>query len=234
MPALDFESDQFLTLLTDALRAGPGSPEWHEAVEVLRTNGSGEHDEHRLLIAARENLEKGKEYRSVRAGPGFSRKLNEALDSEATKPKQPPTTGVVAIVSAGLILVAAGVVLYLLFPGGAPTAAIEKLSNTYFVEPVVERRFDARIAAEFDRIGSLPIEADGGLHPAAGASAGTLTGGGIVWSQKVSADQPIAIDATLRVTRPTDDVIAEVFVSDTNNFSTDKSTSGHEFLWLYQ
>src|SRR5215218_3674787 len=142
MPTLDFESDQFLQLLTDALRAGPGSPEWHEAVEVLRTNGSGEHDEHRLLIAARENLEKGKEYRSVRAGPGFARKLNEALDSETTKPKHPPTTGVVALVSAGLILIAAAVVLYLLFPGGAPTASIEELSNTYFVDPILNASFN--------------------------------------------------------------------------------------------
>src|SRR3954471_9755751 len=128
MPTLDFESDQFLQLLTDALRAGPGSPEWHETVEALRTNGSGHHDEYQMLIAARENLEKGKEFRSVRAGPGFSRKLNDALDSEGTSKKGPPTTSIVAIVSAGLLLGAAAVLLYLLFPGGAPTAAIEKLS----------------------------------------------------------------------------------------------------------
>ena len=89
MSTLDFESDQFLQLLTDALRAGPGSPEWHEAVETLRTNGIEQKDEYRLLISARENLEKGKEYRSVRAGPGFSRKLNEALDTESTSKKSP-------------------------------------------------------------------------------------------------------------------------------------------------
>ena len=86
MPTLDFESDQFLALLTEALRAGPGSPEWHEAVETLRSDGSHDMDEYRLLIAARENLEKGKDYRSVRGAgvfeeaercPGYRRGFKE-------------------------------------------------------------------------------------------------------------------------------------------------------------
>src|SRR5436190_15011609 len=183
MPALDFASDQFLQLLTDALRAGPGSPEWHEAVEALRTNGIAEKNEYRLLISARENLEKGKKYRSVRAGPGFGRKLDDALDAEATGRKGAPTTSVVAIVSAGLLLAAAAVLLYLLFPGGAPTAAIEKLSTTYFVEPVLERGFDYSIAKDFDRIGSLNIETQRGLHPAGEDQSVALSGGGIVWTQ---------------------------------------------------
>lgn len=234
MPALDFESDQFLQLLTDALRAGPGSPEWHEAVEALRANGISQRDEYQLLISARENLEKGKDYRSVRAGPGFGRKLNDALDVEATGKKGPPTTSVVAIVSAGLLLAAAAVLLYLLFPGGAPTAAIEKLSTTYFVEPLMEHGFDYSIAKDFDRIGSLNIEAQRGLHPAGEDQSAALSGGGIVWTQKIAANQPIAVDVNLRVTRPTDDIIAEIFVTDSDKFDPDKGTSGHEFLWLYQ
>ncbi len=235
MPALDFESDQFLQLLTDALRAGPGSPEWHEAVEALRTNGSGHHDEYQMLIAARENLEKGKEYRSVRAGPGFSRKLNDALDSDVSSPrKTPPTTGTIAFISAGMILAAAGVLLYLLFPGGAPTAAIDKLANTYFVEPMLERGFETSIGNDFGKIGSLRVEAQRGLHPAAGSESDELRGGGIVWMKKIPANQPVAIDATLRIARPTDATIAEVFISDNDNFTTDRGTSNHEFLWLYQ
>jgi hypothetical protein len=234
MQALDFESDQFLQLLMEALRAGPGSPEWHEAVEALRIDGIAEKDEYRLLISARENLEKGKEYRSVRAGPGFGRKLNDALDAEATGKKGPPTTSMVAIVSAGLLLAAAAVLLYLLFPGGAPTAAIEKLSNTYFVEPILEHGFEYSIARDFDRIGSLKMDAQRGLHPVADDQTSALSGGGIVWTQKIAANQPIAIDVNLRVIRPTDDVIAEIFITDSDKFDPDKGTSGHEFLWLYQ
>jgi len=34
--AAEIESDPFFELLTDALRAGPGSPQWHQAVQRLR------------------------------------------------------------------------------------------------------------------------------------------------------------------------------------------------------
>ena len=81
-----FESDADLKLLTDALRAGPASPQWHEAVTQLRAGGvngsDASADEYRLLVAARENLESGREYRSVRAGPGFTRKVMLPLAPE--------------------------------------------------------------------------------------------------------------------------------------------------------
>jgi hypothetical protein len=234
METLNFESDQFLQLLTDALRAGPGSPEWHDAVGTLRTNGNAEHDEYRLLITARENLEKGREYRSIRAGPGFTTKLNDALDNQASSKKPPPTTGIVAFASAALILLGAAVILYLLFPGGTPTAAIEKLSNTYFVEPLLEHGFETSISEDFGHIGLLPVEAQHGLHPANAPDTDTTTGGGIVWMQKLAPDEPVAIDVNLRIARPTDQLVAEVFVSDSGDFSADKGTTPHEFLWLYQ
>ena len=60
MTELDFESDDFLSLLTDALRAGPGSPPWHEALQRLRAGGIQHADEYRLLVTAREHLESGR------------------------------------------------------------------------------------------------------------------------------------------------------------------------------
>ena len=39
MTELDFESAQ-LQLVTDALRAGPGTPEWRTAISTLDQNGS--------------------------------------------------------------------------------------------------------------------------------------------------------------------------------------------------
>ena len=235
MPTLDFESDQFLTLLTDALRAGPGSPEWHEAVESLRSNGADDRDEYQLLLTARENLEKGKEYRSIRAGQGFARKLNAALDEDETSTKKsPPTAGAIAIVSAALILTAAAVLLYMLFPSGAPTAAIDRLANTYFVDTALEAGFDSNIPSAFNRAGLLPVEAQRGLHLSNIASSTATSGGGIVWTEAVAANQAIAIDANLRIARPTDNLIAEIFVADDPNFSDDKGTSSHELLWLYQ
>jgi len=55
MPSQIDTNDPFLILLTDALRAGPGSPQWHEAVSQLKLAGENV-DEYKLLIEARESL----------------------------------------------------------------------------------------------------------------------------------------------------------------------------------
>ena len=77
--AIDTEPDAFLNLLTDALRAGPASRAWAEALEQLRSRGDGigkaQTDEYKLLLDAREALASGKDYREVRAGTGFTRRL---------------------------------------------------------------------------------------------------------------------------------------------------------------
>src|SRR6476619_7514162 len=66
MTELDFESDPKLELLTDALRAGPGTPQWRQALgAVEHTPGS---DEFKALYTARERLASGRGYREVRAG----------------------------------------------------------------------------------------------------------------------------------------------------------------------
>src|SRR5256885_17183726 len=102
---IDFQSDQFMTLLTDALRSGPGSPEWHQAVRQVRAanaEGAAAADEYAMLYAARERLEAGKEYRSVRPGPGFTRKVMESVDEEGrTGPGGLPTANVIALLAAG-------------------------------------------------------------------------------------------------------------------------------------
>src|SRR4051812_31470893 len=96
MTELDFDADQFLQLLTDALRAGPGSPEWHDAVTRLRDRGAAAadagsngtvqlHKEYQLLVAAREHLESGREYRSVRPGAVFTSRVMHAIDDEAER-----------------------------------------------------------------------------------------------------------------------------------------------------
>src|SRR5881397_2417642 len=116
-----FESDQFLKLLTDALQAGPGSPQWHEAVNRLRTSDAPEADEYRMLVEARENLESGRDYRSVRAGPGFTRKVMEGIEKqETTPPRAPPTANILAIVAVLVLLTVIIVVAALLYKGTTP------------------------------------------------------------------------------------------------------------------
>src|SRR5436305_1878492 len=50
---VDFESDALGKLLTDALRAGPGSPQWHEATLRLSDDTSAQAQEYKRLLEAR-------------------------------------------------------------------------------------------------------------------------------------------------------------------------------------
>src|SRR5688572_24569512 len=100
---LNVESDPFLVLLTDALRAGPGSPEWHQAVTKLRGAGVAGADEYTLLCTAREHLASGRDFRAVRAGPDFTRRLLTQLEDESPgggTRLNVPTANLVIIVSA--------------------------------------------------------------------------------------------------------------------------------------
>src|SRR5438034_11400942 len=99
MTELDFESDPKLELLTDALRAGPGTPQWRQALSAVEhTPGA---DEFKALYTARERLASGRTYREVRAGPGFARKVFEAIDEqEATRgPRLPAAANLIAAAS---------------------------------------------------------------------------------------------------------------------------------------
>src|SRR4051812_33107952 len=147
MATLDFESDQFLRLLTEALRAGPASPEWHQAVARLRTEHSAQIDEFKLLVAARQHLESGKEYRSVRAGPEFTRKIMTSLEAEepaiARRHTQVPKATIIAIISAALMIGVVALFVWFLIPGkNEAPIAIDALANTYFSEPAMSASFD--------------------------------------------------------------------------------------------
>ena len=117
MATLDFESDPQLIALTDALRAGPGSPQWRDAVARLREQGGDQADEYLLLCTAREHLASGKSYREIHAGPGFSRKVMEAVEQEQSgeRAKVAPTAGIVLLLSVLLIVAVVGSVGYFIW-----------------------------------------------------------------------------------------------------------------------
>jgi hypothetical protein len=232
-------TDPFFTLLTDALRAGPGSPEWRDAVAHLKVNGE-QVDEHRLLIEAREALESGKGYRSVRAGPGFTRKLLTNLEGEKQREGRQtkiPTATIVALVSGLVIVVALAAVIYELYPRGHRASSennreIQELTQTYFSAETIASNFDGSIPAGWRTIGPLPLDATGGLHPApADVAEGSYQGGGLVTVEKLAADPPFAFEADLRVANPVENVITQVFVSNSDQFSADRATAAHELVW---
>jgi hypothetical protein len=260
MSELDFESDSFLALLTDALRAGPGSPQWHEAVGRLRGVGGAavaRADEYRLLVVAREHLESGKSYRSVRAGPGFTRRLMASIEEQAAAPAAPPdrTAKTVAIVSGAVALVVLVIVGYLLWSAAdrAKLARSDGQGPTLLVNTVTTADFSARaLPADWRTIGRMPLQLTRGtLRPTtnptdvttatAGASGGAAsgaavgaTGGGIVWNQPISHSEPFAVIASLRAYRLESDLIAQVFVTDDPTFSDDNAISPHELVWLIE
>src|SRR5918993_3982728 len=125
MATLDFESDPQLIALTDALRAGPGSPQWRDAVNRLREQGGDQADEYLLLCTAGEHLARGRTYREIHAGPGISRKVMQAVEEERSgnRARFAPTAGVIALLSGVVVLcavVTAGYLIWRSSEQGAP------------------------------------------------------------------------------------------------------------------
>src|SRR4051794_25102075 len=116
----EVEQDPMFQLLTDALRAGPGSPAWRDAVSKLK-DSAGATDEYSLILQARERLESGKEWRSIRAGAGFTRKVMDAIDREdATGGKGIPTAKIVGIIAVAVLITLIATGIYYASNGPSP------------------------------------------------------------------------------------------------------------------
>jgi hypothetical protein len=231
----DIEKDSFLTLLTDALLAGPDSPAWRDAIAALNTNRQNV-DEYRLLIDAREALQSGKDYRSVRAGAGFTRKLLNNIDDQAAGPASRfPVAGIIGLLAGLIIVIVIGVLIYQFLPQGngttANSKAINDLASTYFPNEILSAKFDQGIPPAWRKIGSLPLETTpGGLRPGA-ADVTSYVGGGVVVADPLPADQSFSMQASLTIKGHNADVIPQVFVSNSNDFSADRAISSQELVW---
>src|SRR5215207_9469757 len=98
MVELDFQTDEKLKALSEALRAGPGSPQWRDAVSEW--SAGNESSEHELLLRVREHLASGKSYREIRAGAGFTRLVMEGIEQEQAKQSSRRTGGSAAWIAA--------------------------------------------------------------------------------------------------------------------------------------
>lgn len=229
MAELDFESSQ-LQLVTDALRAGPGSPQWREALAAFEHAPGA--DEYKLLYAARERLASGREYREVRAGPGFTRQVFDAIErEESASPAALPSANLIAAISAIVIL---GIVLavgWMVVPRGEKVVA-EDLSQTYFVNTRSVTKFDGELGMEWSAFGSLAISADDGLKPILKSLDKTVfRGGGVIYERTFSPDQPFAIEASVKLPKTSDDLVVQVFIADDRNFGEESATSPHELVF---
>ena len=231
---MDFESDQRLRLLTDALRAGPGSPEWRDAIAQLRGDVQGIGlDDRDLLLRVREHLASGKSYREIRAGAGFTRKVIEAVDREAEQRNGPAVdANWIALISALVLVGVISVIAYFVWPksgdGNTAPAAARTLANTYFVTTAESISFDDSIGQNWMTFGSLGLMADNGLRPVINQSSDQFRGGGIYWDRPIPADQPFAVEGSIAIPRSTPAAIVQFFVTDQKDFAGKSATSSHE------
>ncbi len=231
-----------MTLLTDALRSGPGSPEWHEAVKLLRASNQNI-DDYTLLYAARERLESGKAYRGVRAGAGFTRKVLAGIEEQGSNANGVPTANLIALIAAGVILAVVCTIGVLLFKGSNPQQqAIEDLSTRIFGTKFLSANFTgpggvALMPPEgWTTFGELRVTTENNeLRPvnlAATKDAGYKSGG-LVTTASIPADRPLEVDVSARLNKPTENEIAEIFVSDVP-INNENAAGGHEVVWQFK
>jgi len=250
MAEADYERDPTLRLVTDALRAGPGSPEWHDAVARARGTGGGGaaavRDEHALLYAVREHLASGRAYREVRPGAEFSRRLWGAIEDEAAAAKSAsvPTANLVAIVSAAAIVTVVTLAGYFLTRGAGepPPAPATDLSRILFVDTAAEATFDRPPGNQWRTVGALPlVTSRGAVRPAPATepvappttdAAAAYIGGALVWDRPIGPADAVSVEAVIRLPKAGDDVTAQVFVTDDATFSDDRSTTSSELVAL--
>lgn len=230
MSETQFETDEFLKLLTEALRAGPGSPPWHDALARLRAGDLTQAEEYKLLMSAREDLESGRDYRSIRPGPVFTRKVMGRIDDEAAgRGRGLPTATLIALL-AGLVIVASIVVVaVILIRGHTPTRGIADLDSTYFANPVLSSDFAQKSTADWEKwasVGDEPTFSDKGLRPAFHRTASKdYQTSGLRAVTPVPAAQSFAIEARVQMARPTSQVYLRLFISDDLRAATP-----HEFV----
>ena len=244
---LDLQSEQFMTLLTDALRSGPGSPEWNQAVKTLRASDQNI-DEYTLLYAARERLESGKEYRAVRAGPNFTRKVLDGIDEQANASGGIPTANLIAMIAAGVILAVVVVIGVFILKGSNPQQqAIEELARQIFGNKILSASFAGPASTTpvlpdgWTKFGDLPLVVKSNeLRPStmpaslpATTEPASYKTGGLVTAASIPADQSMEVDVTIRICKAGDEGIAEVFVSD-EPITDENATGGHALVWQFK
>jgi hypothetical protein len=196
-----------------------------------------------MLVRAREDLESGRDYRSITAGAGFTRKVMAGIEEEgeAKKTGGMPSANVIAWVAAGVILAVVVVLAVVLLkaPPAADRGNIERLQSVYFINPVAQLRFDdgADVGPEWKMLGEVPLRVakDKTLAPATTQATKDdkreYKAGALVLAESIAPDQARMVDVTLRVNKPNDAVIPEVFVAE-GPLEEAKGNSGREVVWL--
>src|SRR6478672_10528936 len=134
---LDNGDQRLFELVTDALRAGPGTPPWQAALKALPQSAA---DEYTQLYQVRESLESGRSYREIHPGPAFTRDVMAGVERESQRRDHPSITTWIITISAAVILVILGAIGYLALPTGAKSSP--NLNELVFAEVAFSTTFD--------------------------------------------------------------------------------------------
>jgi hypothetical protein len=228
-------SGELFELLTDALRAGPDSQQWLEATQRLRADPNA--DEYKLLLEARQRLESGKAYRTVRGSRQLAETVMAAVAAEsAAIPRRLTARTLVRIaaLAAVIIITVAGAVIWLMLgdSGLRPqqTVFIPRSAVPHMVTPAGFQSFENVMPAGWSMIGTLRVKADHGLHLAKGPKQLDQFGG-LIWQDPLAASRPFKLEARIRYLGAAG-VAPEVFLTDQAAIDDEKPIDpSHEFVW---
>jgi hypothetical protein len=101
-----------------------------------------------------------------------------------------------------------------------------------FTRVLHETSFEASPDAErWHPVGTLPLKCDRGLRPTGG---GENVGGGLVAADPIPANQTFAIDSIIRLRKPSDDLVPQLFVASSDGFIPATGTAERELALLLQ
>lgn len=216
MQATEFETDQMLKLLTEALRRGPASPQWHEALEQLRHSGAQDADDYRLLMTVRQRLESGQTYRQVRAGPGFTRDLFQKIAAVSESANNRGRTAVcIALICAAVLIGSIAIILQMMTNGQTPSVESSKLAQTLFVSSVRQWDFNSEMPEEVLISGALKLQVQDGLRAARQDATADAT---VTSPESLDLSTAVCVEAQVQF-QPNQDVRIEIGVAPENTLA---------------
>lgn len=204
------QDEQLLQLVSDALRDGPGSAAWQEAVRLIDPADGQELD---ALYSVRQRLESGKRWRQIRPGTNFTRKVMDAVDQQSDASVRPTGPATIIAILCGLLVlvVIAALVPMLISHSATPPVTKDAFANVFFSNQLVKSDFEKSIGGEWKVTGTAPIKADHGLRSTQAINNVPLPWG-LISTQALPADSFFDFSVTLDF--PPLGGAAEVFLSD--------------------
>jgi|GEM_PF-5838883 len=228
-------------LLTDALRAGPGSPQWVEALKRLHAAPSSELaeaevQEHELLMAARERLHQIRNVRSLRPSAELSEKILAAVAAEAHAETKAASrhglrgwSGLTLFAAAAMAIISVASLVIEMYglPDSRPAQVLHLRTGPNGPGWQV---FESILPDGWRMTGPLRVKSEHGLQLADGVKQ-IEQSGGLLRVAPLVPTKPLDLQANIRYVGGAD-IIPEVFLTDEETLDEGGAGDhGHEFVW---